>query len=353
MNEPIESQGKTVEEAISEALLQLGARRNEVEVKVLDEGKSGFLGMFGNKPARVLVRRKQRSRGRRQGSTLGRSESSSRRSKKKTAPGKPPNIKREGRSSSASAADSTRKQERRSQKPEHRPDRGPEHHPQPAANNVPVGDEVKAVSRVKPMRGVAPEKSAENLYEITSQLMRLSDFPCRCEVKEGEYHLVKIVTDDTSAGVLIGRHGTTVDAVEHLIERMASQACGERVSMNLDVNNYRRRREENLVQRVQEIVQKVNSTGREVHMEPLCARERRIVHLEVVNIPGLRTYTIADSSGKHVVVAKGEPGTGSLEPGGQESDAREPDSRENDPREKGSNQHTTGGDSAVETAADI
>jgi predicted RNA-binding protein YlqC (UPF0109 family) len=134
----------------------------------------------------------------------------------------------------------------------------------------------------------------------------MAGFPCRCEIKEGEYHQVKIITDDSSAGMLIGRHGSTVDAIEHLVERMASQAAGERVNMNLDVNNYRRRREENLVQRTSELAHKVSTTGKEIHMEPLCARERRIVHLEVVNVPGLRTYTVANNTGKHVVIVTGE-----------------------------------------------
>ncbi len=68
MNDKIETQGKTVEEAINEALLRLGARRDEVDVTVLDEPKSGFLGFLGGKPARVEVSRKGgRRRGPRQG----------------------------------------------------------------------------------------------------------------------------------------------------------------------------------------------------------------------------------------------------------------------------------------------
>jgi spoIIIJ-associated protein len=58
MSNSIESQGKTVEEALSEALLKLGARRDEVRVTVLDEGKAGFLGMIGGRRARVRVERK-------------------------------------------------------------------------------------------------------------------------------------------------------------------------------------------------------------------------------------------------------------------------------------------------------
>ena len=58
MSDRIEIQGKTVEAAVSEALLQMGARRDEVEIKVLEEPKSGFMGFIGGRAAKVLVRRK-------------------------------------------------------------------------------------------------------------------------------------------------------------------------------------------------------------------------------------------------------------------------------------------------------
>ncbi|RKZ11568.1 hypothetical protein DRQ50_13400, partial [bacterium] len=68
MTDKIEVQGKTVDAAVSEALLKLGARRDEVDVKVVEEPKSGFLGLLGGRPARVVVRKRQgggrRGRGR-------------------------------------------------------------------------------------------------------------------------------------------------------------------------------------------------------------------------------------------------------------------------------------------------
>lgn len=334
MSETIESTGRTVEEAISEALLQLGARREEVEVEVVEEGKSGFLGVFGNRPARVIVTRKASGHGR-QRRPRGRNNGQRRSGRQPAAvPGEP---KEKARASASGRGSSGQNQERRSSSrpvaakasgrsadrdsaagkrdankrrgrattTAARQDRQP-----PVSERevqaVPVGDEIRATTLADPVRGVPIQDAPQSLERITSQLMTLAGFPCRCEVQEGEYHLVKIITDDSSAGVLIGRHGSTVDAIEHLVERMASQAAGERVNLNLDVNNYRRRREENLVLRAQELAQKVASTGKEIHMEPLCARERRIVHLEVVNVPGLRTYTVANNVGKHVVIAKGE-----------------------------------------------
>ena len=322
MSNSIESQGKTVEEALSEALLKLGARRDEVRVTVLDEGKAGFLGMIGGRRARVLVERKE---------TAGQREARDRRPRERRQGESP----RGGRSRSGQRA--TRKQETTERPRSRRPAKQAETSPPPASQaargngqadgpqprppappqpeSVPAGPAVRATDIVQPLRGVASEDVPGSLERLTGELLARAGFPCRCEVKQGEYHLVKIVTDDSSAGILIGRRGSTVDAVEHLVERMGSMAAGDRVPMNLDINNYRRRREEALIERTQALIEKVNSTGREIHLEPLSARERRIVHLEVAKAEGLRSYTIATSSGKHVVIARDDQRVGEEDEG--------------------------------------
>lgn len=162
---------------------------------------------------------------------------------------------------------------------------------------------VRGDERAEALRDVPETAIPEALETLTTEMMRRCDFPCRCEVVPGEYHHVKLVTDDRSAGKLIGRHGATVDAVEHLVERMAAQARGERVRMNLDINNYRRKREAMLVERVANAVMQVTSTGERYVMEPLCARERRIVHMEVLKTSKLKTYTTQGESGKRVIIA--------------------------------------------------
>ena len=161
---------------------------------------------------------------------------------------------------------------------------------------------IKATDNATVLEGVTEDRIPELLEGVTTELMRRCGFPCRCEVVPGEYHSVKLVTDDRSAGVLIGRHGATVDAVEHIIERMASGACDERVKMNLDINNYRRRRESMLVERVADALQHVKTTGREARFEALCARERRIVHLAVLDKSGYKTSTVQADGGKQVVI---------------------------------------------------
>ena len=98
---------------------------------------------------------------------------------------------------------------------------------------------IKAVKYAKPVGAVEDEGLDEALTELTDGMLARAGFPCRCETHPGEYRQIRVTTDDASAGMLIGRHGQTVDAVEHLVERMASNAIDARARINLDINNYR------------------------------------------------------------------------------------------------------------------
>ncbi|MBU2500497.1 hypothetical protein KJ682_04115, partial [bacterium] len=180
---------------------------------------------------------------------------------------------------------------------------------------------IRCLEYAKPLREVTEEGLDAGLVSLTGGMLVRSGFPCRCEVHAGEYRQIRIVTDDSSAGILIGRRGATVDAVEHLVERMASTAHGDRVKMNLDINNYRRRREDSLVDRVADAVDKVLETGEPIHMEPMNARERRIVHLEAAEA-GLTTVTEIDAEGKHVVISKGD-GTAPVRPTDDDQDGED------------------------------
>lgn len=177
------------------------------------------------------------------------------------------------------------------------------------SNDQIIKADIPAAKYAEPVREVTDEDVDQTLINFTSGMLLRAGFPVRCEVKDGEYRQVRIVTDDSSAGVLIGRHGATVDAVEHLVERMIGMAAGDRVRMNLDINNYRRRREESLHDRVLDAAAMVRENGRTFHMEAMCARERRVVHLEVEKMSGLRTFTMGGAASKHVVIAldNGEP----------------------------------------------
>jgi len=162
---------------------------------------------------------------------------------------------------------------------------------------------IKVLKYAKPVRDIAEEGIDDMLNTMVGGMLVRAGFPCRTEVKPGEYRLVKVVTDDNSAGMLIGRQGQTIDAVEHIVSRMADMGAGDRVRMNLDINNYRLRSQDDLTVHVEAMIQQVLSTGEEVHLAPMGARERRLVHLEAEEQGGLRTRTEFGEGGKHVVIS--------------------------------------------------
>jgi predicted RNA-binding protein Jag len=165
---------------------------------------------------------------------------------------------------------------------------------------------IAATDYAKALTAVDEAGQPALLTELTTGMLARAGFPCECETIPGEYHAVKVSVDEDSAGMLIGRGGSTAEAVEHLVERMASNAAGDRVRMNLDINDYRIRREDGLRERAAEAIADVRATGEAYHMEPMDARERRVVHLLAEEMPDITTYTVIDSGGKHVVIARSD-----------------------------------------------
>lgn len=171
------------------------------------------------------------------------------------------------------------------------------------------GDEViaaniAATDYAKPAAQVDEAGQPAMLSDLATGMLARAGFPCECETIPGEYHAVKVSADEDSAGMLIGRGGSTAEAIEHLVERMASNASGDRVRMNLDINDYRVGREEQLREHTAEAVAEVRATGEPYHMESMDARERRIVHMATEDLPDITTYTVVGAGGKHVVIVK-------------------------------------------------
>jgi len=203
--------------------------------------------------------------------------------------------------------------------------RGPSFRSAQAGEELILGG-IKGTQYAKPIGSVTEEGLDEALTELTDAMLARAGFPCRCETFPGEYRQIKVTTDEASAGMLIGRHGQTVEAVEHLVERMASNSIDARARINLDINNYRMHREEQLIERVSEAAEKIRETGRPMHMEPMSGRERRIVHMESEALGGLRTFTMDGSGGKHVVIALEDEGPQGTE--GQRDESQEAENQE-------------------------
>jgi|SRR5690606_12836116 len=103
-------------------------------------------------------------------------------------------------------------------------------------------------------------------------------------------------------GLLIGRHGATLDALQYLTLRVLQAEGADRMRITLDVAGYRSRREKTLRQLAQNVAMKVLDTGQAYHFEPMSAMERRVVHMTILDIEGLATESEGEGRKRHVVV---------------------------------------------------
>lgn len=105
-------------------------------------------------------------------------------------------------------------------------------------------------------------------------------------------------------GILIGKHGQTLDALQYLTNLAAGKQFKNRYFVLLDVENYRERRKDTLEALAKRLAGKVKRTGEPVKLEPMPAGERRIIHLALQNDPAVTTESEGDVPYRYVVIAR-------------------------------------------------
>ena len=111
-------------------------------------------------------------------------------------------------------------------------------------------------------------------------------------------------SEKEALGALIGRKGERLSALQHLVNLMLSREMGEWTRVLVDVEDYRGRRERQLVEVAQRAADRVLSTGTMLQLEPMSALERRWVHLALRDVDGVATQSIGEEPLRRVVVLK-------------------------------------------------
>jgi spoIIIJ-associated protein len=104
-------------------------------------------------------------------------------------------------------------------------------------------------------------------------------------------------------GLLIGRKGQTLDALEYLVNKMVHKSREGKKRIVVDTENYRTRREESLVKLARRLAEKARQTGRPVTISPLNAHDRRIVHLALKDDRSLRTRSAGAGLYRKVIIS--------------------------------------------------
>jgi len=104
-------------------------------------------------------------------------------------------------------------------------------------------------------------------------------------------------------GILIGRRGSTLASLQYTVNHMVSRQLKSKALVTVDVEGYRRRREENLKGLALRLAEKVKATGRTITLEPMPANERRIVHLALANDPQVASFSLGDGESRKVAIS--------------------------------------------------
>lgn len=144
---------------------------------------------------------------------------------------------------------------------------------------------------VRPKADLVSLKARDFLCE----LFELMDLRVEVEVKEGD--VLDITGED--AGIVIGRHGDTLKALEHLLN-LAVRREGSR--LRLDSEGYRQRREASLKRLAESAARRALERGRPVPLEPMANWERKVVHLTLKDYHDIETRSVGDEPYRHIVV---------------------------------------------------
>jgi len=214
---PVEATGKTVDEAVENALAELGLERHEVSIEVLAQGRAGLFGI-GGEQARVRVAL--------------------------------------------------------------------------ASHDLPVGEEIAWAKETL-------ERLLELMHVDAQITVRAPETP-----GDGVGRTKAVFdVDGDDLGVLIGRRGATMTSLQYMLNLMVSRKFPDAGPYHVDVEGYRRRREEWLLDLAFRMAERVRTTGRSIMLEPMPANERRLIHLALAQDPTVGTSSVGEGESRKVAIS--------------------------------------------------
>ncbi|HEY1238806.1 MAG TPA: R3H domain-containing nucleic acid-binding protein [Solirubrobacterales bacterium] len=149
---------------------------------------------------------------------------------------------------------------------------------------------------------VLPEEPAERVRIVLERLVEELGLEASIGVEEGEEEIHADIEGD-DVGLLIGRHGQTIDAIQLLCYQAAFRGRQDRKRVTVDAAGYRRRQGESLRRRADMAAEDAVRHGEAVEMDPMGSNERRVVHEHLRDRTEVETYSEGDEPHRYVVVA--------------------------------------------------
>ncbi len=251
----VEKNGKSVEEAVAEALKELNITAEQADIVVLEEARKGIFG-FGRKDAKVRVTVKE---------TDVMTET----------------VVYEQEETVIAVTEQAEEQ-------------------QEAAVET-AQDEEPAVR--EPKKFVVSDEAVAKAKEFLQKIFTAMKIEVAMEkfINKNDGS-VTFKLHGSDMGILIGKHGQTLDSLQYLTNLVANKNSAERVRVIIDVEDYRDRRVETLTRLASRLADKVKRTGERVALEPMNPHERKIIHMALQGDRKVTTLSEGDEPHRHVVI---------------------------------------------------
>ena len=154
-----------------------------------------------------------------------------------------------------------------------------------------------------------PQEPVERVREVVGRVIEALGLDASVEVVESSEEIRATVDGPDEMGRLIGRHGQTIDALQHLAWRAAFHDRDERKAVVVDAAGYRQRREDALHRQADRAASEALRFGRPVELEPMSASERKAVHNYLAGRTDVDTHSEGDEPERRLVVSPLRPGS--------------------------------------------
>ncbi len=250
----IEKKAKSVEEAVAEALSELGINKDDAVIEIVQEPSKGFLGL-GAKEAVVKVSAKQTGEN--------------------------------GTKTETAAASPAPETVVQAEEPE--------------------ADDAEETVKAEDVELVYSDESpAENAKRFISDILNAMGLEVNVTAELVD-DVVKVNLDGENMGIVIGKRGDTLDSLQYLTSLVVNRASEGYIKISIDTENYREKRSEALEALAQRLAAKVARTGKKFTLEPMNPYERRIIHSSLQDNEDVTTYSIGQEPYRKVVIAPKNP----------------------------------------------
>lgn len=294
--EEITVSAKTLDDAITEALIQLGVTSDRLDYDVIEKGSAGFLG-FGMKQAVIKARRKPEVKVEPEVKEEPKKEIKKEEKKEFGDVAEAKSPEKPAKEPKKEFKKENKKETKKDTKKEFRKDQKKENRKEVKKEIEKEKPEIKEVELAK-----VEDSTIKACEEFLYNVMKTMDMEVEIVSKIDEEGALSIEMNGKNMGILIGKRGQTLDALQYLTNRVANKMQDGYVRVKLDTEDYRRRRKETLENLAKNIAHKVKKTRRPVSLEPMNPYERRIIHSALQGDKSVTTHSEGEEPYRRVVV---------------------------------------------------